>query len=160
MLVHVKRAAGTSSTGATEASIHELVEHRLRQGDLRYTAGRRSIVELLMRRGQPASIADVEAALPQLPRSSAYRHLVDLQGVGAVRRVTANDDFTRFELAEDLTEHHHHLLCTTCGSVTDVTPTAAFEHAVHTMVETFSQQEGFQPLSHSLDVIGHCKRCR
>jgi Fe2+ or Zn2+ uptake regulation protein len=44
--------------------------------------------------------------------------------------------------------------------VTDVTPTEAFEHAVHTMVESFSRQEGFQPLSHSLDVLGHCKRCR
>lgn len=144
----------------TEASLHELVEHRLRQNDLRYTAGRRAIVELLLRRGQPASIADVEVALPQVPRSSAYRHLVDLQGVGVVRRVAANDDFTRYELAEDLTEHHHHLLCTACGSVTDVTPTDAFERAVHTMVEGFSRLEGFQPMSHSLDVLGHCKRCR
>lgn len=144
----------------TVAGLHELVEHRLRQSDLRYTAGRRAIVELLVRRGQPASIADVEAALPQIPRSSAYRHLVDLQGVGVVRRVAANDDFTRYELAEDLTEHHHHLLCTSCGSVTDVTPTEAFERAVRTMVEAFSRQEGFQPLSHSLDVLGHCTRCR
>ncbi|HUD69909.1 MAG TPA: Fur family transcriptional regulator [Acidimicrobiales bacterium] len=151
---------GTAAATTPDGSIHELVEHRLRQSDLRYTTGRRAIVELLLRRGQPASIADVEAALPKVPRSSAYRHLVDLQGVGVVRRVAANDDFTRFELAEDLTEHHHHLLCTSCGSVTDVTPTEAFEHAVHTMVEEFSRQEGFQPLSHSLDVLGHCKSCR
>jgi Fur family transcriptional regulator, ferric uptake regulator len=147
-------------TTLTRDEIHELVEHRLRQSDLRYTSGRRLIVELLLDQGgQPASIADVERALPSVPRSSAYRHLVDLQGVGVVRRVVANDEFTRFELAEDLTEHHHHLLCTSCGSVTDVTPTPGFERAVDRMVERFALEASFRPVSHTLDVLGHCSNC-
>ena len=57
------------------------------------------------------SIGDVAEGLPDLPHSSAYRHLADLQIAGLVRRVAANDEFARFELAEDLTEHHHHLHC-------------------------------------------------
>ena len=107
--------------------LHHVVEHRLRRIDQRYTSGRRAIVELLVTAGHPVSIADIAESLPDLPRSSAYRHLVDLQAAGLVRRVTANDEFTRYELAEDLTEHHHHLLCINCGKVTDVTLPADFE---------------------------------
>ena len=49
--------------------IHELVEHRLRQGDLRYTAGRRAIVELLKRRGQAGEQRASARPVPQVPRS-------------------------------------------------------------------------------------------
>jgi hypothetical protein len=47
-----------------------------------------------------------------------------------VRRVAASDGFSRFELAEDITEHHHHLVCTRCGKMIDATPTAAFAEAI------------------------------
>ena len=76
------------------------MEVRLRRVDLRYTAGRRAIVELLASVGHPVSISDIASRLPEVPRSSAYRHLVDLQGAGVVRRIAANDEFARFELAE------------------------------------------------------------
>jgi Fur family ferric uptake transcriptional regulator len=76
-----------------------------------------------------------------------------------VRRIAASDEFARFELAEDLTEHHHHLLCTSCGRVIDVTPTAAFERTVARAVQELAAQEGFHPTSHALDVVGRCSSC-
>lgn len=139
--------------------LHELVEVRLRRLDQRYTAGRRAMVELLSSLGYPASISEIAARRPDVPRSSAYRHLVDLQAAGVVRRIAANDDFARFELAEDMTEHHHHLLCTSCGRVIDVTPTAAFETTVASMVHELALHMNFHPMSHALDVLGHCSRC-
>ena len=107
-----------------------MAERRLRRIDQRYTSGRRAIVDLLVSAGHPVSIEDIAEHLPGLPRSSAYRHLTNLHAAGLIRRVTANDEFTRFELAEDLTEHHHHLLCINCGKVTDVTLPAGFEQQV------------------------------
>jgi Fe2+ or Zn2+ uptake regulation protein len=95
-----------------------------------------------------------------VPRSSAYRHLVDLQTAGVVRRIAASDEFARFELAEDLTEHHHHLLCTVCGRVIDVTPTPSFERMVDQMVHQLATREDFHPTSHALDIIGHCTNCK
>jgi Fe2+ or Zn2+ uptake regulation protein len=139
--------------------LHELVEVRLRRADQRYTSGRRAIVELLGSCGHPMSISDIGDRLPGVPRSSAYRHLVDLRNAGVVRRVAASDEFTRFELAEDLTEHHHHLICSSCGRVIDVTPAPAFERTVAEMVRDLSDQLGFRPSSHALDVIGHCSDC-
>jgi Fur family ferric uptake transcriptional regulator len=144
---------------STDKNLHELVEVRLRRVDLRYTSGRRAIVELLASVGHPVSISDIAAKLPDVPRSSAYRHLVDLQGAGVVRRITAEDEFARFELAEDLTEHHHHLLCVSCGRVIDVTPTPAFERVVAKMVLELAAQHCFRPTTHALDVIGHCANC-
>ncbi|HXN59429.1 MAG TPA: Fur family transcriptional regulator [Acidimicrobiales bacterium] len=139
--------------------LHDLVEICLKRIDQRYTPGRRAIVEFLASHGHPVSISDIAAELPEVPRSSAYRHLVDLQSAGVVRRIAASDEFARFELAEDLTEHHHHLLCTSCGRVIDVTPTPAFERTVDRVVEELAARQGFHPTSHALDIIGKCASC-
>jgi Fe2+ or Zn2+ uptake regulation protein len=115
---------------------------------------------LLVSAGHPVSIGDIAERLPGLPRSSAYRHLTDLHAAGLVRRVTASDEFTRFELAEDLTEHHHHLLCMNCGKVIDVTLPASFELQASEAISELADAEGFQAHSHRLDVLGLCAACR
>jgi len=140
--------------------MHGVVERRLRLIDQRYTSGRRAIVDLLVSAGHPVSIGDIAERLPDLPRSSAYRHLTDLHAAGLVRRVTASDEFTRFELAEDLTEHHHHLLCVSCGKVIDVTLPAGFEQQVADAISQLADAERFQAHSHRLDVVGLCAACR
>lgn len=140
--------------------LHGVVEQRLRRADQRYTAGRRAIVSLLVSAGHPVSIGDIADRLPGVPRSSAYRHLTDLESAGLVRRVAAGDEFTRFELAEDLTEHHHHLLCSNCGKVTDVTLPPGFEQEMIKVISQLARAEGFQPRSHSLDIVGTCASCQ
>jgi Fe2+ or Zn2+ uptake regulation protein len=79
------------------------------------------------------SIGDIAERFPGVPRSSACRHLTDLEAAGIVRQVTASDEFTRFELAEDLTGHHH-LLCLSCGKVIDVTLPDGLGHDVATAI--------------------------
>lgn len=140
--------------------LHSVAERRLRRIDQRYTSGRRAIIELLVRAGHPVSIEDIAAQLPGVPRSSAYRHLTDLQAAGLIRRVTSSDEFTRFELAEDLTEHHHHLLCINCGKVTDITLPAGLEQQVTGAITKLTDMEGFQAHSHRLDVLGLCATCQ
>ena len=140
--------------------MHSLVELRLRRIDQRYTSGRRAIVDLLVTAGHPVSIGDIAERLPDLPRSSAYRHLTDMHAAGLVRRVAANDEFTRFELAEDLTEHHHHLLCVNCGKVIDVTLPTGAEQQVASVISQLEDAAGFQAHSHRLDVLGLCSACR
>jgi Fe2+ or Zn2+ uptake regulation protein len=144
---------------APEDDLHDVVEDRLRRADQRYTSGRRAIIGLLVDAGYPVSIGDIADRLPDLPRSSAYRHLVDLQVAGVVRRVAANDEFARYELAEEFTEHHHHLLCTHCGKIVDVTPSSTFERNVAATVERLAEAEGFQPHGHRLDILGLCRDC-
>ncbi|MDQ6784993.1 MAG: transcriptional repressor [Actinomycetota bacterium] len=139
--------------------LHPVVEERLRRADQRYTAGRRAIIDLLVGAGHPVSIGDIAGINPGLPRSSAYRHLVDLQSAGIVRRVAANDEFARFELAEDLTEHHHHLCCTNCGRVVDITLSARTERSLENHLDDLCREQGFQAMSHRVDVLGLCEDC-
>jgi Fe2+ or Zn2+ uptake regulation protein len=152
---------GNDPAGDSLTSMHVLARAWLRRVGPRYTGGRPAIVALLLEAGRPVSIADIVEALPALPRSSAYRHLTDLQAAGVVRRVAASDEFSRFELAENLTaHHHHHLLCTNCGRVTDVTPSPALEHAVSSQLDELAAAKGFEPRSHRIDVLGICAACR
>ena len=76
-----------------------------------------------------------------------------------VRRLSAGDEFSRYELSEELTGHHHHLLCTSCGKVFDVTPTASMEKTLGRILAELSAEMGFRPLSHSVDIMGHCSEC-
>ncbi len=149
-----------TSTDQMSDELHVQVEDRLRRVDQRYTEGRRALVDVLAAAGGPVSIGDIADRLPDLPRSSAYRHLVDLQTAGVIRRVAANDEYARFELAEDLTEHHHHLLCTNCGNVSDITPTASFERTIARQLDFLAEAQGFEPHSHRVDVLGLCALCR
>ena len=149
-----------TSTDEMSEELHNLVEDRLRRVDQRYTDGRRALVDVLAAAGGPVSIGDIADRLPDLPRSSAYRHLVDLQTAGVIRRVAANDEYARFELAEDLTEHHHHLLCTNCGNVSDITPTASFERTIARQLDFLAEAQGFEPHSHRVDVLGLCALCQ
>ncbi|MCU1494713.1 MAG: Fe2+/Zn2+ uptake regulation protein [Acidimicrobiaceae bacterium] len=150
--------ANTEAHGLLD-DLHDLVETRLRRVDQRYTAGRRAIIDLIVTAGNPVSIADIATRLPDLPRSSAYRNLVDLESAGLVRRIVGHDEFARFELAEDLTEHHHHLLCVACGKVIDITLAAGLERNVSEAIEEIASVEGFRPHGHRLDVLGVCGAC-
>jgi Fur family ferric uptake transcriptional regulator len=140
-------------------TLHGLVEHKLRRASQRYTQGRRQLVEVLAGAGHPVSIEDIGERAPGLPRSSAYRNLVDLEQAGIVRRVATNEEYSHYELAEDITEHHHHLVCNHCGRVVDVTPPAGFESAMAGYLDAVSAASGFRATDHRLDVFGMCAGC-
>lgn len=139
--------------------LHAVVAEHLRSVGLRYTPGRRAVVDLLADCGRPVSIGDIEDTLPSVPRSSAYRHLADLERASVVHRIAGADEFSRFELVEDLTGHHHHLMCTGCGNVIDIASTTAFEQMAAEHLDRLAEAEGFVPISHRIDVFGQCAAC-
>ena len=142
----------------TGADLHDVVAARLRDAGQRYTTGRRAIVDRLVGAGQPLTIPEVLAG-SSLPQSSAYRNLAVLEQAGAVHRIVTSADFARYELAEDLTEHHHHLICSTCGTVEDFTAPPALERSLHKAVTAVEESTGFAAQHHRLDLLGTCKDC-
>lgn len=140
------------------ADLHELVAARLRTAGQRYTPGRRALVDRLSSAGQPLTIPEMLDG-GKLPQSSAYRNLVVLEQAGAVHRIVTSADFARYELTEDLTEHHHHLICSTCGQVEDFTAPPALERSLHEAVSDMEGETGFSALHHRLDLIGTCRSC-
>ena len=140
--------------------LHVTVAGRLAAVDQRYTAGRRALVDVLTRAGRPLSIPEILDGDRSLRQSSAYRNLSALESAGVVRRVLATDEFARYELAEELTSHHHHLVCVTCGAVEDVTLPPRLEATVDRAVTEVAGATGFRADSHRLDLIGVCRGCR
>jgi Fe2+ or Zn2+ uptake regulation protein len=141
------------------ADLHETVAHRLREADQRYTNNRRALVDVLNEADRPLTIPELLERRRSLPQSSAYRNLSILEEVGAVRRVVTNDDFARYELAEDLTEHHHHLICSSCGAVEDFTVSKQLEERLTSAMTNVARRTGFQPTHHRLDLLGSCSNC-
>jgi Fe2+ or Zn2+ uptake regulation protein len=140
------------------AELHATVGMRLRGVGQRYTTQRRALVDLLAGARHPLSIPDVLTLEPGLAQSSVYRNLAVLEQAGVVRRVVATD-FARYELAEDLTEHHHHLICSECGSVEDFTASSQVESSVARAITDIADRTGFTPEHHRLDLIGVCAAC-
>lgn len=138
--------------------LHVAVAARLADDRQRYTSGRRRLVDVLDESGRPLTAAEVleEANLAQ---SSAYRNLAVLETCGIVHRVVGADEFARYELAEDLTEHHHHLICTACGHVADFTVSDRLEVALDDAATRVASTTGFRPDHHRLDLFGRCEAC-
>jgi len=130
------------------------------QVEQRYTRARRALVETLVSAGRPLSIAEILAATPAITQSSTYRNVTALIDAGAVRRVAGTDNHSRFELAEDLSGHHHHLICQTCGHVLDIAASPWLERALAEAARVAEEDTGFSVDDHRVDLVGTCSQCR
>ena len=139
--------------------LHVVAAARLRADDQRYTTNRRAVVEMLEASDRPLSIPQMLAGRSDLAQSSVYRNLVVLEDAGVVRRIVTNDEFSRYELAEDLTGHHHHLICSKCGAVDDFTVSAALEAEIEKVLKRVAKRHEFTIDGHRLDLIGACSEC-
>ncbi|MHB8329025.1 MAG: Fur family transcriptional regulator [Acidimicrobiales bacterium] len=145
---------------ALAPSVHDAVALRLAGLEQRYTRLRRVLVETLATAGRPLTMPEILASAPQLPQSSAYRNITALGDAGVVRRVAGTDDHGRFELAEDLSGHHHHLVCGACGRIEDVRPSPRLERALGEAMRAVAGQQGYDVAEHRLDMVGRCPDCR
>ena len=136
------------------------VEHRLAEHQLRYTTGRQTVIEILARAEGPLSAAEIhDAADAALPVSSIYRTLSVLEGAGVLAPHHGTRGLTRYELAEWLRGHHHHLVCIDCGAVEDVAVAEHHETQVGEVVSAISSKAAFTPINHALEIEGRCIRC-
>ena len=131
----------------------------LQRAEQRYTRGRRALVAALRDAGQPVTIHQILDLDDGLAQSSAYRNLAVLEEAGVVTRIVTNDEFARYELAERLTEHHHHLICSSCGDVIDFSLAARTEASLDRALHRIADDAGFTVESHRLDLVGTCAGC-
>lgn len=142
------------------SDLHLTAARRLGRAGLRYTANRRALVEALHAADGPLSIPELLAAAPSVPQSSAYRNLALLERAGVVHRIVTADEFSRYELTEALTDdHHHHLICSSCGSVTDFSVPPDLERRLEEVLDPVAAETGFRPQHHRFDLVGLCPAC-
>lgn len=144
---------------ALTTELDRVIADRLEQHDMRYTSGRRAIVAALRAIGGPVTLPELLTFSGEVTQSSAYRNLALMQEAGVVRRLVHGADHAHFELAEELTEHHHHLICETCGTVEDFTLDDELERALDDAFVRVAQATGATPTSHLIDVFVVCSNC-
>jgi Fur family transcriptional regulator, ferric uptake regulator len=140
-------------------TVHSTAADRLRDEGQRYTTQRRGLVDLLVEVEQPLTLPQLLERQPGLSQSSAYRNLAVLERAGVVHRIAGADGFARYELTEDLTGHHHHLICSGCGEVVDFEVSDAVERDLEVALHRAALRAGFQVSGHRLDLVGTCASC-
>jgi len=100
---------------------------RLREREWRVTSQRRAVAEALEGEHVHMTVDEVHrrarAALPEISLATVYNTLNELVAMGEVAEVRHAPGPTRYD-PNGGTMPHHHLLCTTCGALFDVDPTA------------------------------------
>ena len=122
---------------------------RIRGGGYKATPQRLAILEAIAAE-QHQRIEEIRARCPGVGLVTVYRTLGLLSGLGVVRRLDLGDG-PRYDLAED---HHHHLICAGCGSVTE------FDQCPPEPGPLPRVWGGFEVRAHSLEVSGTCGDCR
>ena len=141
------------------ADLHATVRESLRRMRQRYTAGRQQLVELLLEVDRPVTIPELIELGANQSQSSLYRNLATMEQCGAVRRLASVDDVARYELDEHLTGHHHHLVCSICGRIDDVTLGEEFEQQMRLAADRTSADSGYELSAHHLELVGTCPDC-
>ncbi len=97
---------------------------------------------------QHQRLEEIRARCPEVGLVTIYRTLDLLSEIGVVRRLDLGDG-PRYELAED---HHHHLICESCGDVSE------FERCPLDLGSLRGMD--FDVSSHTLEIYGRCAACR
>jgi len=145
--------------GPVVSELDQVAHARLRRDGQRYTDNRRQLVHVLAESADPLTIPEILQRRADLAQSSVYRNLSILERAGVVQKIVTTDEWARFELAEDLTEHHHHLICSACGAVRDLTVSPRLERSIDEALVEVAEQAGFQLDHHRLDLVGLCEAC-
>lgn len=127
---------------------------------IRFTPARRLVVRALAQAPGPLAAAELhEAWRDRLPLSSLYRSLAVLAEAGVLAKEHGGTSIARYELAEWLVGHHHHVVCTTCGEVRDAAVDSATEAAIARLTEGIAAAAGYRARAHRMDIEGTCAAC-
>jgi Fur family ferric uptake transcriptional regulator len=150
----------SATTIGAVGEIHDEVKRTLAKHGVQYTRGRRAVIRALQMMSGPATAADIHADLDAAPLSSLYRSLTVLNDMGVIRKHHDSDGLARFELAEWLGGHHHHVVCLNCGSVEDVSVDSRTETMLEGLATSLATAVGYEPSGHVLEIEGLCRHCR
>jgi Fe2+ or Zn2+ uptake regulation protein len=128
----------------------------LHREGMRVTPQRLVIARALRRLDRHASVDEVASTVvkefPQVSVPTVYSALELLADLGFARRVTVAPGAV---LYDPHTDDHHHLVCTSCHSVTDVDVHVETDAALES-----ARRQGFTPDRAELVVTGLCRACR
>jgi len=131
-------------------------ESLCRARGLPLTVQRRAILTAVLERGDHPTADQVHAVvkkgIPGLSRTTVYRVLETLVGMGLIRQLHHPGASARYD---GKIQRHHHLICTHCHAVIDVENSALDELNL-----SLTKKHGFEIHDYSVHFMGICAKCR
>lgn len=122
--------------------------------DARLTPPRRAVLEAIDAWEGSFTVVELfdraRRTHPSLGLATTYRTVELLRRTGSVRQLHVGG---RTVYVRCRREHHHHLVCTACGSVEETELCAAPSDA------ELRRRHGFAAQDHEVDIYGLCARC-
>jgi Fur family transcriptional regulator, ferric uptake regulator len=120
---------------------------------------RRAVLELLDRQACALTAVEIEDALRvqstrAVSRASVYRILDELERLRLVQRVETGQAMVRYERVHDSEEHHHHLVCDSCGLVMPFS-----DDALERAIDKLSERVPLAVSEHEIVLHGSCREC-
>jgi Fur family ferric uptake transcriptional regulator len=140
----------------------EWIEHaeaRLAEAGFRRGGARRAVIELLAQGHCAMTATQIEGKLREqgraVGRASVYRTLEQLDELRLVSRLDVGQGTARYEAALPSGDHHHHLVCDTCGKV------QPFEdpELEATLARLAKKVPSFKVGEHDVVLHGECAGC-
>lgn len=131
----------------------ERLSLRLEVRGYRITPSRRAVIAAVLASKGQFTADDLVARCHGAGRATVFRTLRLLTEIGAVCRVLMEDGALRYLVSER--GHHHHLVCTGCGTVQDIDACAVTD-----VIRELSDATGYEVEGHWLELYGRCAACR
>ncbi len=121
------------------------------------TSQRRAVLNAVVNSNEHLTPADVhervKQEMPKIGLVTVYRTLDVLSEMGLICRVHRGGRSRSYTLAP--VGHHHHMICTECGAVTDFMNCDLSE-----LENKLSRETGFEIEGHLLEFSGRCLNCQ
>jgi Fur family peroxide stress response transcriptional regulator len=131
-------------------------ERLSREQGRRLTVQRRVILEAVLELDDHPSAEQVfhrvTGRLPGVARTTVYRTLEELHSMGLVSRTCHPGRVVRYDAR---TEHHHHLVCTSCNEFIDID-----DERLDEAVAPDTSAWDFEVTELRVQLLGTCGRCR
>jgi Fur family ferric uptake transcriptional regulator len=123
----------------------------------RLTEPRRAVASLIAGHDGHFTAADLVAHARArrlgLGRATVFRSLDVLVELGAIERIDLPSGEHAYVVCEPL--HHHHLVCSRCGRVTDIA-----DEGLRAVVLEVARRTGYRVDEHRLELFGLCPACQ
>ncbi len=129
----------------------------LRAHGYKLTPQRRAVVKIVTSTRDRLTTATIYKKLhrthPGIGLVTIYRTLEVLAELGLVCELFAGDKCRSYTTGTS--QHHHHLICSGCGTVVDFPG-----HYLENLEKNLSRESGFRIDEHLLEFIGVCRSCQ
>ncbi len=131
----------------------------LKQKNARLTKTRLAVLNIFSQKHKPLSVAEILLYLEKsgltVNKTTVYREMEFLIKKDIVSTVFLDEKHTKYELN---LEHHHHLVCRSCGNIEEV-EMKEIEKLFPIIERKLKQKKKFTNIAHNLEFFGICEKC-